>query len=126
MKMPNFGTKNTLLAYFWVRISKRYCHIWNKHPQVCLIGKFCKKKKKFKFGIKNALFQYFCARIFKKILSYLKSASSNLSICKNFAKQQLCLNLGPKMPYLCIFGLVFKKILAYLKSANSNFSDMSL
>ena len=28
---------------------------------------------------------------------------------QNFAEKQKYLNLGPKMPYLCIFGLEFKK-----------------
>ena len=27
MKMPKFGTKNALFAYFLARISKNYCHI---------------------------------------------------------------------------------------------------
>ena len=35
MKISKFGTKNTLFGYFWVRIFKKYCHIWNQHPQVC-------------------------------------------------------------------------------------------
>ena len=35
-----------------------------------------------KFGTKNALFGYFWARIFIKLLSYLKSAPSNLYNCK--------------------------------------------
>ena len=26
-KMSNFGTKNALLGYFWVTISKNYCYI---------------------------------------------------------------------------------------------------
>ena len=29
MKMPNFGTTSTLFGYFWPRILKNYCHIWN-------------------------------------------------------------------------------------------------
>ena len=55
------------------------------------------------FFIKNALFEYFWARILKKLLSYLKSVPSNLSICKFSRKKQKCLNLGPKMSYLGIF-----------------------
>ena len=34
-KMPKFGTKYALFGYFWIRILKNYCHIWNHHPQVC-------------------------------------------------------------------------------------------
>ena len=45
----------------------------------------------------------------KTILSYMKSAPSNLSNCKISRKKQNCLNLGPKMFYLGIFGLKFQK-----------------
>ena len=51
------------------------------------------------FLTKNALFGYFFARIKKKVLSYLKSPPSNLSIA-NLAKKRKCLNLGPKRCYL--------------------------
>ena len=44
----------------------------------------------------------------QKLLSYLKSAPSNLSSCKISQKKQKCLNLEPKMPYLGIFGLEFE------------------
>ena len=43
----------------------------------------------------------------KRILSYMKSAPSNLSNCKISRKKQNCPNLGPKMFYLGIFGLKF-------------------
>ena len=68
-----------------------------------------------KFGIKNTLLRYFWAEIFKKLLSYLKSATSCLSNCKFLRKSNFkllnkqCLNLGPKMPYLGIFELRFEK-----------------
>ena len=40
---------------------------------------------------------------FKKLLSYLKSTSSNLPICRILGKKQKSLNFGPKMLYLGIF-----------------------
>ena len=43
---------------------------------------FVQKIKILKFGTKNALCGYFWARILEKLLSYLKSALSNSSICK--------------------------------------------
>ena len=43
-------------------------------------------------------------------MSYLKSASSNLLTCKVLSKNKKTLNLGPKIPYLSIFGLQFNKI----------------
>ena len=33
---------------------------------------------------------------------------------QNFAEKQKCLNLGPKMPYLGIFGLQFQKICCHI------------
>ena len=52
-----------------------------------------------KFATKSALFGYFGARL----LSYLKSAPSNLPICKISQKKQKYLNLRPKIPDLGIF-----------------------
>ena len=34
-KMPKFGPKIALFGYFWDKIIKSYCHIWNQHPQIC-------------------------------------------------------------------------------------------
>ena len=72
-KMPKFGTKNALLSIFdqecliWVCLGKnffkKYCHIWNQHPQICLFGKFHEKTKLLKFGTKNAWFWYFWPRM---------------------------------------------------------------
>ena len=42
-----------------------------------------------KFGIKTALYEYFWARILKRLLSYLKSAPSNVSICKISRKKKI-------------------------------------
>ena len=64
-----------------------------------------------KIGTNNALFGYFQARILQKLLSYLKSAPSNLSNRKIFAKKKT------KMPQFgtrnALFGY-FWAILAVL------------
>ena len=60
-KIYRFGTKNAWLGYFGTGSWKLYCHIWNQHPQICLIAKFCEIIKILKFGSKNALFGYFWA-----------------------------------------------------------------
>ena len=114
--------KNALFRYFWARILKNYFHIWNHHPQIYIIVKFCKKIKMPKFGTKNALFGFFRARILKKLLSYLKSTPWNLLNSKMFWRNKNCLNLGPAMPYLSIFGVEFLKVFSYLKSAPSTLS----
>ena len=46
MKMPNFGTKNSLFRYFWARIFKELLPYLKLAPQICLIGKFYKEKTK--------------------------------------------------------------------------------
>ena len=43
--MSKFGTKTALFGHFWASIFKRYCHILNQYPWICLIAKFCKKNK---------------------------------------------------------------------------------
>ena len=109
-----FGTKNALFGYFWTRIWKSYCRVWNQQPRICLIAKFCKKQKLLNLGQKKSYLGTFALEFFKKLLSYLKSAPSNLSNCEISQKKnekQKCLNLGPKIPYLIfrIFGPEFEK-----------------
>ena len=64
IKMFKFWTQNTSIGYFWVRISKNCCHIWNQHPQICQLVKFREKTVMSKFGTKNVLFGYFWNKIF--------------------------------------------------------------
>ena len=68
-----------IFGYFWAKILKCYCDIWNQHPWICLNAKFREKIKMPNFVTKNALLRSFWARKFKKLLSYLKPATSNLS-----------------------------------------------
>ena len=74
-----------------------------------------------KFGTKNALLGYIWTRIFKKLSSYLKLVTSNLSISKILRKKQLCLYLWPKMPYLGVFCVLKKS--APLNLSNCKFSQ---
>ena len=80
---------------------KRFCYICHQRP---LRGKFHVECKKFQFGTETIFFRL----ALKKLLSHLKSAPSNFSNCQNFVKKLKCLNLGPKLPYLNIFGLDFE------------------
>ena len=68
--MLKFGSKNALLAYFWIGILKSYSRIGYQHHLKCLIAKFYRKTKKPKFGTKEALFGQFCARISNSILMF--------------------------------------------------------
>ena len=61
-----------------------------------------------KFGIKNTLFTYFYwARNFKTLLSYLKSAPSNLSNCKIPQKNTKTPKFGTKN---ALFGYFWARI----------------
>ena len=67
-----------------------------------------KNKKSLNLGQKFPSFGILGCK-FKKLTSYLKSASSNLLICKVSSKNEKTLNLRSKIPYLDIFGLQFNK-----------------
>ena len=123
-KVPKFRTQNGLFGYFWANILRKTTVIFKiSILKFSYLQNFAKKKKMPKFGTKNAFFGYFWARILKKLLSYLKSASSHLSICKIPRKKQKCLNLGPKVPDLCIFELEFKNIIVIFEIITSNLSN---
>ena len=115
------STKNVLSGYFWAKIWKNYCHIWNQHLWVCQNAKFHikpkktqkkqtqkqkkttknkRKRKKIKFGTKIVLLGVGFGLEFEKSLSYLKPSILNLS---NFQV------IGPKLPSLSIFKLEFEK-----------------
>ena len=93
-KRPKFWSKNAWLGYFWSGISKLCCHIWNLQPQIWLFPKFHVKTKIPKFQTKNAWFGYIWS-------------GTCIQYCHvwNRHRQQKRLNLGPKKPYLGMFGL---------------------
>ena len=63
MKMPKFGTKSSLFGYFWARILKNYCHIWNQDLRTSVTASFCEETKRAKFGTKSTLLGYFWPKI---------------------------------------------------------------
>ena len=53
----------------------------------------------------------------KKLMSYLKLASSNLLTCEVLSKNKKTLKLEPKRPYLGVFGCnLIKTIIKFLIS----------
>ena len=79
-KMAKFGTKNTLFGYFWTRIFKSYCCISNERLQICQIcsiPEFHEKQNYLRFGSQMRYLGIFGLE-FSKLLSYWKSAPSNL------------------------------------------------
>ena len=86
--MPKFGTKNALFGCSWGRILKNYCHIWNQHLRISVIAKFYEEKRCLNLGPEGPNLGIFGEEL-KKLLSYLKSATSNLSNCKIFGKTKV-------------------------------------
>ena len=80
MKIPKFGTKNTLFGYLWAGYLRKYCHIsksksWNLSNCRITVNKF---------GIKNALFGYFWAATIVTVeVSALKSVKILIFWTKN-------------------------------------------
>ena len=60
----------------------------------------------------------------KKLLSYLTSAPSTLSNCEISQKKEKCLNLGPKMSYLGIFGLKFEENIIIFEISTLEFVEI--
>ena len=53
--------------------------------------------------------------------SCLRSAAANLSTLKILRQKQKCLNLGPKMLYIGIFGQEFQKTIVIFEISNLDF-----
>ena len=103
---------------FGLEFEKKYCHIWNQHPRICLNAKFREKTKMPKFGSKSALFGYFYARILE---NYCHVWNQHLRICliPDFCEETKMLKFGsnplfeyfwPKMhPQICLFAKFHEK-----------------
>ena len=56
--LQNFAKTNVLFGYFWGRILKKYCHIWNKHPRLCqtwVFNSYSEFWYRFHFFIRSGL-----------------------------------------------------------------------
>ena len=87
---------------FGTEIWKNCCHIWNQHPQICLFAKFHKKIKMPKLGPKMPALAIFKLKV-EKNNAIFETSTLKFAWMQNFAENQKCLNLRPKMPYLSIF-----------------------
>ena len=93
-------TQNAFFSYFWGRILKKSSHIWNSILKLFILKNFAKKKMP-KFGTKNTLFGYFWVKIFQGCCRIWNKHPDTCQIPKFYKN---CLKLGPKIPYLVIFG----------------------
>ena len=80
--MRKFRTQNALFWYFCFKDFKNYSHILNQNTQINQVLIFCEKRKCVNIGPKMPYLDLFGLELKKKLLSYLKSASSKLSHSK--------------------------------------------
>ena len=67
-----------IVRYFWAKILKSYCDIWNQHPRICLNAKFREKIKMPNFVTKTPFL----------VLSGLENSRNH---CHNWNQQsQIC------------------------------------
>ena len=134
-KMPKFGSKNTLFRYFSPRmpyldifreeLKKKYCHIWNHHPQTCLFAKFCE----------NAWFGYSWAGIWKQFC-HIWNQQPRICLIAKFCRKTKMPKFGsknalfwyfwPKMLYLGVFRLGFKKGIVRFEISTLKFVEMNI
>ena len=110
--MPYFGI-------FGLEVGKNYCHIWNQHPQICLVANFAKKKKSLNFGPKMCDSGIFGLEFEKK---YCQIWNQHPRICliAKYLEIMKMPKFGTKSVFLGYFlARILKKLLSYLKLAPS-------
>ena len=115
-----FRTINFWFEYFWVGIWKWNCHIWNQHPQICLILEFNLQIKFLKFGTKMPYLSSFGLE-FERSYVIFEISTLEFVWLKNFKKKAKCINLRLKMPYLGHFWLQFEKNIVIFEIATLEF-----
>ena len=88
----------------WAGLLKKYVHIWNQHPPICLISFFLVKMTMPKLGTKNTLFGSFWAGICQKNC-HIWYQRTQICLAAKLAAKIKSLNLRPKVPDLGILGL---------------------
>ena len=113
VKILKFGTKNVWFAKI-TGIWKKYYHIWNQHPRICLNGKFRKKMKTPKFGARKGLSGYLWAEIWKYYF-HIWNMRPRICLVAKFGAKIKILKFGTKSIYLIwvFFGWNLKNFLSY-------------
>ena len=119
-------TKISLSGSFWAGILKNYYHIWNEHPQVCLIAKFHSKMKILKFRTTNTLLACFAQQLWKTFVTF-KISPLEFVLLQSLVQIKKPFNLGPKIPGFGFFlSSYLKIILLYSTLAPSNLSNCEI
>ena len=105
------------LGIFGLEFEKNYCHIWNRHPRICLIA--------LNLGPKMPCLGIFGLEFEKSIVIFQISVLEFV-LLQSLVQKSSSLNLGPKMRVRVLLGWNLKIILSYLKSAPWNLSDCKI
>ena len=118
-KQKNFklGPKKLYLGTFGLQFKKNYYQIFGQHPRICETIKFHPKQKKYILGTKNSLFGTLGKWAHRQMCLIAKLRKK---------KKQKWLHLGPKMPYLTIFGLEFRKTIVTFEISNLELSNCKI
>ena len=107
-KNPQIWNQKCLILLFWDWNFKKLLPYLKSAPSNLSNCKIVRKNKNAKFGTKNALFGYFWAIILKTychIWNQYHWICLIAKFCKKKQNKTKKTNLGPKIPYLGIFGL---------------------
>ena len=107
--MHKFWTKTIFFGYFGARIIKNCCHIWNQHPRIYLISKFCQTLKFPTIFYQKCVVWVIFSWNLKTILSYLKSVPQICQIA-NFREKLQMPKVWTKTDLFKYFGV---RILKY-------------
>ena len=105
-KKINLGLKMLYLG-LWAGMLKKYFHIWNQWPPICLISNFPVIIAMPKLGTKNALFGCFWTGICN-IFCYIWYQPPPICLVAKFGAKLKILKFGTKNVWFGFFGLGFK------------------
>ena len=74
------------LGIFGLEFEKSYCHIWNQHPQICVIAKFGVKSKSLNLGQKVPNLRNFGLE-FEKIIIMLQISVLEFVLLQTFVSK---------------------------------------
>ena len=99
-----------LFGYYWARIWKYCCHIWNQPPQFCLFAKFDQKTKMPRFRTRNAWFRYFLGEMWKQYCP-IRNQHPHICLIAKFGRKTKMRKFGIKNP---LFGYFDQKCFVWV------------
>ena len=94
-KILTFGQKMLYLGIFGLELWKSHCHIWNQHPQICLITKSGAKQKSLNLGQKMLNLHIFGWNL-KILLCYVSNQRPWICLVGKFGAKIKTLKFGTR------------------------------